>query len=107
MPSLMHGQLHALSSERLALMARARTERARLQAALEPAEALVSKATRLRDKLRSMGPYPVYVALGAVALGLLRLRPVSLAGWVARGLTAWRLYEEVRRRRLPRPSVQR
>ena len=101
MISLMQTQLHSLSSERLALMSRAVSERARLQAALEPAEAFAAKAASLREKLFSMGPYPVYAALGSVALVLLKLKPIALGGWVARAMAAWRLYKEARRR-LPR-----
>lgn len=106
MPVLMGRQLDGLERERLALMSQAMVERARLRAALAPADALAAKVTRVREKLFSMGVYPVYIGLAAVALVFLKLRPAALGVWAARGLTAWRLYEEVRRR-LPGSGVQR
>ena len=100
MSFLMRGQLRALSTERLALMSRASMERARLRAALEPADALAAKAARVRDTLRAIGRTPLLIGFGAAALLLAKLRPASLGAWVARGLAAWRLYEEMRRRRM-------
>lgn len=97
---LMRGPLKALSRERLGLMTLAHAERARLRAALEPADELAMKTARLRDRLRSIRGYPLYLGLAAAALALLKAKPVMLGIWVARGLTAWRLYQEMRRRRI-------
>lgn len=96
MPVLLHARLHALSSERLVLMSRARAERARLRAALAPAEEIAGKAARLRESLRRAGPAPL--ALGAAAVALVLLKPRAFGKWLARGLAAWRLYQEARRR---------
>jgi hypothetical protein len=97
---LLRGQLKALSGERLQLMASARAERARLRAALAPADELAARAARLRERLRSIQGTPLYLGLAAAALVLLRLKPVVLGTWLARGLVAWRFYQEMRRRRL-------
>ena len=104
----MQRRLRELSSERLRLMSRARAKRAVLSTQLEPSDAFASALAALSRALRWAGRHPLVVGAGAAVLTWLKPRP-ALA-WFARGLSAWRLYVEVRRRfaaAAPRSSFQR
>jgi hypothetical protein len=89
-------KLTELTTKRIHLMARAQDERARLAAALAPTDALAAIAGRVGRILDWAARHPLVSGAG-VAL-LVWKRPRLALGWLGRGLTALRLYEEVRRR---------
>jgi hypothetical protein len=92
----MDRRLRALASERLRLMSIASVERARLSAAFAPVDAAGAVLARVKRGLRWAAENP-YVSMGVVA-AIAAFKPRPILSWLLRGLSAWRAYEEVRRR---------
>ena len=104
----MHGRLRQLEARRLYLMSHARAERAALSTQLAPSDAFASMLAAVSRMLRWAGRHPLVV--GAAAAVFTWLRPRRALTWLARGLSAWRVYLELRRRfaaAAPRSSFQR
>ena len=92
----MQQKLLELTTKRIHLMARAQDERARLAAALAPTDALAALAGRVGRILEWAARHPF--ASGAGMAFLVWKRPHLALGWLGRGLTVLRIYEELRRR---------
>ena len=92
----MQQKLLELTRQRIHLMARAQDERARLTAALAPTDVLAALAGRVGRMLDWAGRHPL--VSGAGVAFLVWQRPRLALGWLGRGLTVLRIYEELRRR---------
>ena len=93
---LMEPRLRNLHRERLVLLTKASTERAALAAALVPIERAESVLDRVKEAFGWAMQRPLAVA--AAVLGLVAIKPRVGVSWILRGLSAWRLFQEVRRR---------
>jgi hypothetical protein len=100
---MMRKRLRALSAEKLRLMQSARAERAALAASFASVDRLDTVISRLTRGLAWIARHPL--VLGALAAGLVALRPRPLLSWALHGLSAWQAFQEVRRRFGARPGV--